>query len=248
MSSVTPTPYLQTLLEKARELTRENKRGLAVFDLDSTLFNVSPRLTKILHDFADHPDFQKQFPESAKILKTLSTQRSDWGIKQSLIRAGLDQHHPEFHQAIRDFWRQHFFSDAYLHYDTPYEGAVEYVQALVKENIDIVYLTGRDVQRMGKGSREVLLKWNFPLNDKQSSLALKPEKGLDDAQFKSDWFTGHDLSKYQTVWFFENEPVNIHKIREDHPEIEVVFFSSTHSGRAEPPTDLPHIFDFLLNG
>jgi len=246
MSELKPNPYLQTLLEKARELTRKGQKGLAVFDLDSTLFDVSPRLTKILHDFADHPQFQKQFPESVQILKTLSTLRSDWGIKQALIRAGLDQHHPEFHEAIRDFWRQHFFSDAYLHYDTPYSGAVEYVQALTRENIDIVYLTGRDIPRMGKGSREVLLKWKFPLDDKQSTLALKPEKGMDDAQFKSDWFTEQKLGKYAKVWFFENEPVNIEKIREDHPEIEVVFFSSTHSGRAEPPADLPHIFDFLL--
>jgi hypothetical protein len=240
--------YLKEILQRTQELTDQKKKILAVFDLDSTLFDVSPRLTKILHDFADHPDFRRQFPESTKILKTLSTQRSDWGIKQTLIRAGLDQHHPEFHEALRKFWRQHFFSDEYLHFDRPYEGAVEYVQALSQAGADIVYLTGRDVHRMGKGSLEVLLKWNFPVDESRHRLVLKPEKGLDDAQFKSDWFGQQDLSVFSNTWFFENEPVNIHKIRADHPEVEVVFFSSTHSGRAEPPMDLPHIFDFLLNG
>lgn len=242
-----PNHLLKEILDKASLAKAHGKKCLAVFDLDSTLFDVSPRLTRILHDFAADPQFQKQFPESTEILKTLSTQRSDWGIKQTLIRAGLDKQHPEFHEAIRAYWRQHFFSDDYLHYDTPYDGAADYVKNLLSLGVEIVYLTGRDVFRMGKGSRDVLLKWHFPLDDKQATLALKPEKGMDDAQFKSDWFTSYPLKNYEVVWFFENEPVNIDKIRVDHPEVKIVFFSSTHSGRAQPPSDLPHIFHFLLN-
>jgi hypothetical protein len=181
-----PNHLLKEILKKAENFKAHGKKCLAVFDLDSTLFDVSPRLTRILHDFANDPQYQAQFPESTAILKTLSTKRADWGIKQTLIRAGLDKHHPEFHETIRAYWRQHFFSDEYLYYDTPYEGAVDYVKNLEKAGAQIVYLTGRDVFRMGKGSRDVLLKWHFPLDDRQSTLALKPEKGIDDAQFKSD--------------------------------------------------------------
>jgi hypothetical protein len=240
-------PSLKNILEKAGQAKRHGRKSLAVFDLDSTLFDVSPRLTKILHDYADDPLHQKQFPESTRILRTLSTKRSDWGIKQAVIRAGLDKHHPEFHDSLRAYWRAHFFSDEYLQYDVPYEGAVDFVTRLAREGSEIVYLTGRDIARMGKGSREILLKWKFPLDESHSRLILKPEKGMDDAEFKSDWFRDQPLSNYDIVWFFENEPVNIDKVRADHPQVKIVFFASTHSGRAEPPGDLPHIFHFLLS-
>lgn len=238
---------LQQILTEIEHSVRENKPVLAVFDLDSTLFDVSPRLTRILADFADVPEYQKKFPESVKLLKGLQTERSDWGIKQALIRAGLDSHHPDFHAAIKQFWVEHFFSNEYLDYDVPYEGAVDFVQKIFSLGCQIAYLTGRDVARMGVGSRAVLLKWNFPLDDDKAQLVLKPLKGMDDAEFKANWFTALPQNTYHKIWFFENEPVNVQLLRERHPEVEILFFSSTHSGKAPVPTDLPHIFHFLIN-
>ena len=241
-----PSQYLQQILTEISNLAPASRPFLAVFDLDSTLFDVSPRLKKVLHHFAEVPAHQRQFPEACQILKTTETLRSDWGVKNALIRAGLDRHHPEFHHAMRDFWVRTFFSNEYLHFDIPYEGAVDYARALWDRGAEIVYLTGRDTSRMGSGSREVLLKWNFPLDDQRARLVLKPRQGMDDAQFKSQWFTDLPKDSYQKIWFFENEPVNVNLVRIEHSHIQIVFFDSTHSGKAEAPLDLPRVVNFLI--
>lgn len=238
--------YLRKVLQEIEIASQNGQRLLCVFDLDSTLFDVSPRLERILYDFAVDPTNKEKFPDSVAVLANIKMLKSDWGIKNALIRAGLDSHHPDFHHAIRDFWRKSFFSNHYLQYDIPYEGAVEYVQSISKKGVDIVYLTGRDVARMGVGSAQILKKWNFPLDDKNSKLVLKPQQGMDDAEFKSDWFAGLPEGKYHKIWFFENEPANIHVVRRSHQHVEVVFFESTHSGVSEPPSDLPKIMHYLL--
>ncbi len=243
------TEILKTAAQVQENLSVQNplerKPALAVFDLDSTLFDVSPRMKQILHDFAADPSFAKSFPQEILLLKKAETLRSDWGIKQAVIRVGLEKASPEFHLALKDYWIQHFFSNPYLHHDIPYEGAAEYVQKLWNMGVEIVYLTGRDVHRMGVGSEEVLLKWKFPLDGNQARLVLKPEKGLDDAKFKSDWFAQIPRDSYQNIWFFENEPVNVNLVLLEHKHIEVVFFESTHSGKEQAPASLPRVPHFL---
>ena len=242
-------PHHKTLLEqiqnRAQTLAQQKNFSLAVFDLDSTLFDVGPRLEKILSDFAEVSEHQKLFPEQVKHFKNLRIERRDWGVRDTLIRAGLDGHHPKFHDALKAFWRKHFFSNEYLQYDVPYAGAIEYVQSLARAGSDIIYLTGRDVERMGEGSKAVLKKWNLPLDEK-AHLVLKPHRSMDDAQFKKDWFQALPHGKYSKIWFFENEPVNIRLIQESDLNIEMIFFDSTHSGLAQVPENIPAIMHFLL--
>jgi hypothetical protein len=238
---------LRQILNKMEKLQSQGQKSLAVFDLDSTLFDVSPRVQRILLDFAEVPAFQKKFPEQIRCFKNIRTERKDWGMRQALIRAGLDGHHPEFHEALHDFWYKAFFSNEYLQYDLPYDGAVEYVNHIANLGVEIVYLTGRDVARMGSGSALTLKHWGFPLDDLQTRLVLKPRKEMDDAQFKTDYFTQFEKGPYADIWFFENEPVNIHHLRERLPHVNVIFFESTHAGKAHPPEDIPAIMHFLLD-
>ena len=220
-------------------------RVLTVFDLDSTLFDVSPRLEKILLDFAEIPENQQRFPEQIPYFKYIRTHRSDWGIRKSLLRAGLAHAEPEFQRAVGDFWRERFFSNDYLEFDIPYEGASEYVNQVYKLGTEVVYLTGRDQHRMGSGSRKVLQKWNFPLDDKWAHLVLKPQKEMDDGLFKRDWFLQHPHEDSKAVWFFENEPVNVNLVKKHSPHVEIIFFDSTHQGAEDPPEDIPKIMNFL---
>jgi hypothetical protein len=238
---------LRSILEKISQVQAQGLKALLVFDLDSTLFDVSPRLQRILHDFANDPDNQKRFPESTEILKTIETHKSDWGIRNSLIRAGLDKHSGEFHQALKDHWLENFFTSEYLHYDQPYAGAAEFVQKVARAGSEIVYLSGRDRPRMEKGTLEVLKKWNFPIDNTQARLALKPERGLNDADFKRDWFLDIPHDAFGQIWFFENEPLNVNAIRNHFDHIDIIFFESTHAGKADPPVDLPKIFHFLMD-
>ncbi len=271
-----PTPYLEQILTEMTQLQLDGKKCLAVFDLDSTLFDVGPRLKKILHDFATDPVFIQKYPDACQLLIQAETQKSDWGIKDAVMRAGLGNHLTELHQDLLVFWKQRFFSNEYLHFDIPYPGAVAFLGKLKSLDVDIVYLTGRDTQRMGIGSAEVITRWQMPLDESKARLVLKPEKGMDDAEFKSDWFsllpgqrsTTIDEKKtirtidartenlgafylkkapYHKIWFFENEPVNVNLIRCDHKNVEIVFFDSTHSRKEEPPIDVPKIINFLFS-
>jgi hypothetical protein len=245
---MTQSPQLlRQILQRITKNKAQGQKSLVVFDLDSTLFDVSPRLQQILHDFANNSENAKKFPDSVEILKTIEMQRSDWGIRNALMRSGLANHSSEFHQAVKHYWIDSFFTNHYLHYDRPYEGAAEFVQKVAAEGADIVYLSGRDHSGMSKGTIEVLKKWHFPIDDMQIRLALKPQKGMDDAEFKRDWFLAIPREAYSQVWFFENEPLNVQSIREHFDHIDIVFFESTHAGKAPPPTDLPKIFHFLMS-
>jgi len=237
---------LERILVNIQELKKAGKKTLVVFDLDSTLFDVSPRVERILLDFAAIPLHQKRFPEQVRFFKHIKTLRSDWGFEAALKRAGLDGHHPEFQEALRAYWQKHFFSNHYLQFDDIYEGALDFVQAVDQAGARIVYLTGRDIERMGTGSREILLQWGFPLHE-NAELVLKPHRSMDDAQFKTDYFVEADKEGYEKIYFFENEPVNLRHLQQFCPHVEMIFFSSTHAGKVEPPEDIPHIMNFLLN-
>ena len=243
---------LENLLQSVKSELQKKSSILAVFDLDSTLFDVSPRIQKILEDLRDHPEIQKSYPDVVPYLKDVRTHRSDWGIKAALVRA-FDRATPpsvNFHREARDFWAKHFFSNEYLHFDNPVEGAVDFVNTLHKMGVEIAYLTGRDWDRMGPGTVEVLKKWDFPVPEDSTPtspvrLAMKPVQGSDDSVFKSGWFDKLKPHQYSKVLFFENEPSILHSVTANHPDIEIFFMETTHSGKAEPGETWTKLPNFL---
>jgi hypothetical protein len=239
---------LEQILTETQESIARGRRSLAVFDLDSTLFDVSPRIQRIVDELALHEPILVAHPEVALKLKQIVIARGDWGIKTAMMRLGLFESHPELASMARDFWAKKFFSNEYLKHDIPYPGAVEFVQTLNKLGADIVYLTGRDQVRMGVGSEATLLEHGFPLGSGvKSELVLKPQKGYEDYLFKSEWFNQIAIDQFDHVWFFENEPVNIEQVRKDHPRVKIIFFDSTHSGRGTVPTEFPIIEDYICS-
>jgi len=226
---------LNEIIKISRELCAQNLRSLAVFDLDSTLFNVSTRTRQILNEFAE--------AYNQPALKSVEVKMEDWGIKEAVFRAGYTiEKDQELLKNLRDFWRDRFFSNDYIHYDVPYAGAVAYVLELAETGCEIKYLTGRDQQRMGKGSEEVLKKWGFPCEKGQ--LILKPERTLDDELFKNDWFLALERKPYSKIYFFENEPVNINAVAKSCPEVEIIFIETTHARKQEVTLPLLRIKHF----
>lgn len=207
-----------------------------VFDLDSTLFCVSYRTQKIIRELGEQVDFQKRFPKEAEVLRTIEVLPDDWGIRAALIRANLKSS-IDFFEEVKKFWTHRFFSNEYLKYDKPYEGALEYLQSLAKTGIPIRYLTGRDRVRMGPGTLETLQKWGFPLAD-YDHLIMKPTANLNDEEYKTKALM-QIVSPDTVTYFFENEPLIIHHVLENLPEVKIIFMESVHSGRAEAPKGLP---------
>lgn len=205
---------LKNILNQLQQISNSGQRSLVVFDLDSTLFDVSPRLERILLDFAMIPFNQRRFPQHIPALLKIKTLRQDWGIVGALQRAGLDSVDSEFQEAILSYWKNSFFSNHYLQFDNVYEGALEFVQAVDAAGSEIAYLTGRDVDRMGVGSIENLRQWNFPLHDK-AKLILKPHRSLDDAQFKTDWFIEQAKeSSRKAIQAAQNQADNLNDLME----------------------------------
>lgn len=237
--------YLSQIFVKIAELEKIERKVLLVFDLDSTLFDVSHRTQQILMEFAQLPEILRKYPQEAELLKQAQVTIQDWGYAEALRRMGSFESAQAMRAELFQFWKKHFFSDPYLHFDQPVPGAVEFVNQLLNfENTEIVYLTGRDQNRMGKGTVEVLKKWNFPVAGPKTQLILKPHQDLEDAAFKTKWFLDHPEIHQSAVWFFENEPVNINHLRKTLSHIEIVFFESTHSQKEQPPVDLPKIRNF----
>lgn len=232
--SAIPT-NLNEILKISHDYAAQNVRILAVFDLDSTLFNVSSRTQKILSEFAEIHDIDR--------LKNVEVLCEDWGVKEAVLRAGFSiEKDFEILQKLRDYWAAKFFTSEYLHYDVPYPGAISFVQELADTGCEINYLTGRDQARMGKGSFEVLEKWGFPVAE--NTLFLKPSRDQDDELYKLEWFRALDHSKYEKIFFFENEPVNVNAILASHPEVEIIFLDTTHARKQEVSAPIKKIKNF----
>jgi hypothetical protein len=215
------------------------RRPLVVFDLDSTLFNVSTRTQLIVDTFVHEPAMQQRFPREVEFLKTFKTTHRDWGLRQPLERSGFLPGDEEFGKTLRDYWRARFFSSNFLHADVPYAGSIEAVNKLHDAGAVVYYLTGRDQLNMGSGTIEQLRRWSYPLRADASNLIMKPIKGsVEDEDFKEIEMKKL-MSHYQHIWFFENEPVIIHRVRVSTPHVKIIWVDTTHSGRAGAPDDLP---------
>ncbi len=220
------------------ELHARSTTSLCVFDLDSTIFNVSPRSEKILHEFA----VSNNFPELLKI----KIKMEDWGIYEALLRAGYTKvQNEELHMRLKKYWNERFFSHNYLHYDTPYLGAIHFVQSLVSCGVGVHYLTGRDVFRMGTGTAEVLKKWGLPHDPSQ--IHLKPHREMDDHTFKLEWLQklATDNPNY-TLYLFENEPVNINLVGDKMPDVRIIYMNTTHSRRENVRAPHTEIFNYTI--
>lgn len=226
------TPVLVRILEEAKNRSSAGETFRVVFDLDSTLFEVTERNQRILEEFVESEHLEN-YPHIKKLLKEVRMQLSDHGLGMAIRRHHGDLQDDTVKEQLIEYWKQRFFTDEYLDIDTPFEGAPEYVQELHKLGAHIYYLTGRDVVRMGKGTPRQLNKWKFPHQVERAQLIMKPEKGLDDARFKTD-----QLKKLGRVdWFFENEPQIIHLVEQEIPDLRIVFIESSHSGKANPKSD-----------
>lgn len=228
---------LLTVSEFVKKHAADEKVAV-IFDLDSTLFEVSSRTQAILQRLGEHSEFKSKFETASETLRTIEVLPTDWGIKslltryQSLASSELISH-------VRDFWRRHFFSSHFLDQDEMHPYANEYVRHLAELGAEIYYLTGRPAGSMRPGTVAALKNHGFPLSS-EAHLLMKPTEVETDEHFKT--VVLKELApRFNHVWFFENEPVIIDEVRAVLPQIKFVFVDTIHSGKAQAPTDLPTI-------
>lgn len=204
-----------------------------VFDIDSTLYDVTPRNQQIVRHFGETKDLDHDLKSK---LQNFHSKTEDWGIKPGLMRLKIKSLNDELIRSIKNHWNIHFFSKKFLHLDQEYPGAVPLLQKL-NEISPVYYLTGRDQERMGEGTREQLTLSQFPVDPQRNKLILKPDKSLLDHTYKLEELFKLKKS-FQEIHFFENEPVILNTVYDQAPEINLYYIDSVNSGRAEI---YPHI-------
>jgi hypothetical protein len=235
---------------------------VVVFDLDDTLFSTDQRLREILREFSLSDQCEPACSEFADILTTTP----NWGINFGFlaeIRGLLLEAHKETGLAeeprgkleavsrFEKFWAVRFFDNEYYHYDTPWPGAVEYVNTLYGMGAEIFYVSGRTVE-VSSATLLSLAKYGFPLpyQSDRVHLMLKPDSSYKDAQFKAaavaEIFAGED--KLGTALFENNLTHILAMLPYLPPEMEVVMVGTMHRSierGAKIPEGILLIKDFM---
>ena len=137
---------------------------LIVTDIDSTISNARRRLETVLRRLGR--------------AELLDQERRYRGWVQERLTG-----------AEREAFLRWFLSDLYLELDEPLPGAAATLRELNEHRIMIVYLTGRHDapgDSMRAGTERWLREHGFPIPaNKQARLVMKPQRGLDDLEFKT---------------------------------------------------------------
>jgi hypothetical protein len=219
-------PLIQQINQRRNLLAHEGLHGpwLVIFDIDSTLMNTAPRNMAILKQAAGY------FPALKTYLDDIREEELGWNIRTPLIMAGLKD--SSLLEEVFQFWKDRFFTDPYLLNDRPYPGAAEILNRLTAEDYTLVYLTGRHVGGMDKGTRESFINWGFPV-DEPIQFFFKPSFDMEDHSFKREACT--DLRNRGTVTaFFENEPANANLLKQEFPNALGFFLDTITSPEPEP--------------
>lgn len=235
----TPVAYSSVVLDQVAEQVRttdKKNHPVVIFDLDDTLFDGRTRTLSILHEFAANPQVQADYPDIAPRLAKAALSDMRYDAKDAFDQ--LNVHDDELLKKWKAFWSPRFFSDRYCERDEATPGAAAYVKRLLGLGAHIVYLTGRDVPRMQKGTLASLKKRDLPTG-RQTSLILKPKAADDDLEFKRAAFAS--IAKMgQVVAVVENEPKNLNAMGEAFPKAILVFLDTQHSKAPDAVTPEAH--------
>src|SRR5262249_37897145 len=152
--------------------------------------------------------------------------------------------HAEVVKGVTAFWRDRFFTDDYVRYDTPVDGAPEFVRACHEAGAVIVYLTGRDIPGMLLGTVESLRDAGFPVGVAGVECVLKPDATLPDEAFKRTALP--TLQRVgDVVAFFDNEPANCNVAVQLFIEAHIVLVDTQRvPGAPDPEPGVETITDF----
>lgn len=143
---------------------------VVIFDLDATLYNNYGRTAAIFREYAAQSDVAElsavqgtQFSQGFVLEEILTTDLGIAADRASAIMATLSP-----------FWKDRFFTNDYIKYDTALPGAVEYVRSLYKKGAYVLYVTGRYNDSMRSGTIQRMKRDGFPINTDRTQLIMKP--------------------------------------------------------------------------
>lgn len=231
MSGLEKPSKLQSkdLLDKIEQLASEVENALAVFDLDGTLLNYSVRTKAILEHLCLEAGENK-----ARILekiRSLPLEAIEYEIEDTLRRNELVE--TRLFDYFKRGWERLFFSDSFLHVDTPLPGAVKFVRELHQLGITIVYLTGRDIENMFLGTVASLYHLGFPVAVEGAELLMKPGAEIGNLDFKISSFD-YLKRRGRVLAFFDDDVELLDLAGGQFPEALLVFVRGGHLSARAP--------------
>jgi beta-phosphoglucomutase-like phosphatase (HAD superfamily) len=202
---------------------------VVVFDLDGTLFDNRPRSLAILHELA--LSWRPREPEAAEKLLAARSHDLAYLLTDTLSKVGVTR--TDLVAAAEVYWRERFFVDAYLKFDEPLAGAVDFAKDCYAAGALLVYFTGRDLPLMGSGTFASLRDSGFPIGVVGTELVLKPDAAMPDEAFKR--LVGPDISRVgDVIAVFDNEPANCNVLGDQFPSASSCFVDTQHLPGAPP--------------
>lgn len=229
---------LKELLEASKELLARDKNVLYIFDLDSTIFDLTNRQLQIFREFANEEKYQKMFPEECNAFAYMNENHMSYYPEDCIHNFGVEKISSSFQEHFYPFWEVRFFSNEYCEYDIPEKDSLKYIQSIYDLGGHIHYLTGRDEARMGIGTRKSLKDHGFILNDncERIKIKLKPEKSIPDANFKKEYVDSF-AEDFDKIVFIDNEPANLEILTGEYPHLRLVHFDTYHMGKHKVPEE-----------
>ena len=134
------TRILQAALESIRP-----ERCAAAFDLDSTLLSNKPRQARIVREFGRERGIEQ-------LVSCGPSEIVSWDLRDTLRLCGItEEAAEEIGTALKDFWRERFFTSEYCKDDVPVAGAREFLERTLAAGGHVLYITGRHTG-MGEGT------------------------------------------------------------------------------------------------
>ncbi|MFZ2960913.1 MAG: HAD family hydrolase [Candidatus Ozemobacteraceae bacterium] len=217
----TASQTLAPVIAAIEKALAEKKSPVVVSDLDGTLFDTAQRNVRILREWAQ----ENASNTDARIIEKVADKDAAYSIGDTLKNLGVTN--ATTSASVHDFWFKRFFTNEYVVIDAPIPGAPDFIKKCHDKGAVIVYLTGRDVPQMGKGTEESLRKNGFPVDEKTVVLMLKPSPEIKDFVFKKD--ACEKIGKLGVVVaMFENQPRNLNGQIKNFPDAIPVFVETNY--------------------
>jgi len=226
-----PADPLAPVAAAVEKALAEKATPVLVFDLDGTLFTTDRRHALILKEWAGanraaHPE------AAAKLAGATDADGAAYTVEENLAKLGVTDE--AVVRSVKDHWWKRFFTNELVVVDPPVEGAAAYVKALHAKGAVIVYLTGRDVPQMGKGTQKSLQDSGFPVAVERAHMMLKPDPKMKDVAFKEE-AAAKIKGLGRVVALFENQPRNLVALAKLFPEAVPVFVETNFDPKDELP-------------
>ena len=218
------------VLNEALSQIQSVKSPVLLLDLDSTLYEVSPRTFQILQEWAQSHE-SLQFTAVRAAIAQMPLSQIGYSIEDTFAHLQLSLSESSTRAAlesVKKYWSARFFTNEYLQYDRPYPGSYDFVRKAHEAGAEIVYLTGRDAPGMKQGTTRNLIRDQFPWELSRTHLLMKPEAHLHDLEFKKA-ASQFVHQKGSLVASFENEPPNVVALYDLFPEAMHVFVDTVCS-------------------